>query len=254
MAAGGAKTHDDRRLRANIASSAKTTAYQRFGSALRRNDRDRDGGGSSRENFKTTRPGREVVAPRATFANDATKDSARRAGYSRDVRYEFSGYDNLPSWHQLWVAPGHVDATRRAPPTSPAATYGAFRRVRRTAKTPTYFIADAEAKPLLSELMRGNIEARYGTDDWDAKVLDLLTTSLTASTYSNYEGKIRLFAEFCIDEEGISPLDCTEFTCVRYLARIAERGTIGAGSPQPYLSAINIFLRHTGRDDPQPPA
>eukprot|EP00873_Tetraselmis_striata_P025411 jgi/Tetstr1/445675/TSEL_003480.t1 len=44
-----------------------------------------------------------------------------------------------------------------------------------------------------------------GTDEWDAaKVLDLLTTSLTAITY-NCEGKIRLFAEFCIDEEGISP-------------------------------------------------
>eukprot|EP00873_Tetraselmis_striata_P009347 jgi/Tetstr1/429611/TSEL_019509.t1 len=27
-----------------------------------------------------------------------------------------------------------------------------------------------------------------------------------------------------------------------------ERGTIGAGSLQPYLSAINTFLRHTGRD------
>eukprot|EP00873_Tetraselmis_striata_P028818 jgi/Tetstr1/449082/TSEL_036295.t1 len=62
-------------------------------------------------------------------------------------------------------------------------------------------------------------------------------------------GKIRLFAEFCIDEEGIPPLDCTEATCVRYLARIAERGTIGDASLQPYLSAINTFLRHTGPDD-----
>eukprot|EP00873_Tetraselmis_striata_P044254 jgi/Tetstr1/464518/TSEL_009276.t1 len=97
--------------------------------------------------------------------------------------------------------------------------------------------------------MRGSIETLYRTDDWGAKVLDLLTTSLTASIYSNYEGKIRLFAEFCIDEEGISPLDCTEATCIRYLAWIAERGTIGAGSLQPYLLAINTFMHHTGRDD-----
>eukprot|EP00873_Tetraselmis_striata_P018822 jgi/Tetstr1/439086/TSEL_027576.t1 len=123
-----------------------------FGGALWRNDRGRDGGGSGRENFKTTRPGREAVAPRATFAKDATKDPLVRA--------------------------------------------------------------------------MGSIETLYGTDDWGAKVLDLLTTSLTANTYSNYEGKIRLIAEFCIDEEGISPLDCTESTCVRYLAWFAERGII----------------------------
>eukprot|EP00873_Tetraselmis_striata_P040524 jgi/Tetstr1/460788/TSEL_005972.t1 len=81
------------------------------------------------------------------------------------------------------------------------------------------------------------------------RVLDLPTTSLTASTY-NYEGKIRRFAEFCIDEEGIfPPIDCTESTCVRYLAWIAKRGSIGAGSRQPYLSVSNTFLRHTGWDD-----
>eukprot|EP00873_Tetraselmis_striata_P007342 jgi/Tetstr1/427606/TSEL_017731.t1 len=94
--------------------------------------------------------------------------------------------------------------------------------------------------------MRGGIEALYyGTDDCGAKVLDRPIISLTASTYSNYEGKIRLFAEFCIDEEGISPLDNINPTCVRYLAEVAERRTIGAGSLQPYLSASNTFLRHT---------
>eukprot|EP00873_Tetraselmis_striata_P011972 jgi/Tetstr1/432236/TSEL_002272.t1 len=46
---------------------------------------------------------------------------------------------------------------------------------------------------------KGSIEAMYGKDDWGAKVLDLLTTSLSAITYSNCEGKIRLFAELCID-------------------------------------------------------
>eukprot|EP00873_Tetraselmis_striata_P028620 jgi/Tetstr1/448884/TSEL_036110.t1 len=83
----------------------------------------------------------------------------------------------------------------------------------------TYFIADAEAKAPWSELMRGSIEALYGSDDdWGAK-------------------------------EVISNLDSTESTCVHYLAWIAERGTIGAGSLQPYLSAINTFLFHTGRDN-----
>lgn len=34
----------------------------------------------------------------------------------------------------------------------------------------------------------------HGTDEWCAKVLGLLTTSLTANTCSNYEGKMNLFA------------------------------------------------------------
>eukprot|EP00873_Tetraselmis_striata_P005611 jgi/Tetstr1/425875/TSEL_016249.t1 len=53
----------DRVYDANIASAAKSTALQRFSGVLTRNDRDWDGGGSSRENFKTTHPGRKAVAP-----------------------------------------------------------------------------------------------------------------------------------------------------------------------------------------------
>eukprot|EP00873_Tetraselmis_striata_P014330 jgi/Tetstr1/434594/TSEL_023685.t1 len=64
---------------------------------------------------------------------------------------------------------------------------------------PTYFITDAEAKAYWSEVMRGSIEALlYGTGDWRAKVLDLLTTSLTAGTYD----------EFFISEENNPPMGC----------------------------------------------
>eukprot|EP00873_Tetraselmis_striata_P002958 jgi/Tetstr1/423222/TSEL_001340.t1 len=69
--------YKDRVYDANIASAAKITARRRFGGALRRNDRDRDGGGARRENLKTTRPGRKTVEPRATFANDAIKDCGK---------------------------------------------------------------------------------------------------------------------------------------------------------------------------------
>eukprot|EP00873_Tetraselmis_striata_P027570 jgi/Tetstr1/447834/TSEL_003752.t1 len=79
--------------------------------------------------------------------------------------------------------------------------------------------------------------------------LFLVPKSGTNNTYSIYEGKIRVFAESCIDAEGISSLDCNEATCVRYLASLAERGAISAGSLQPYLSTINTFMRHTGQDD-----
>eukprot|EP00873_Tetraselmis_striata_P041661 jgi/Tetstr1/461925/TSEL_007003.t1 len=46
----------------------------RGGGASRRIDRDRDGGGSNRDNFKNASPGREAAAPRATFTKDVTKD------------------------------------------------------------------------------------------------------------------------------------------------------------------------------------
>eukprot|EP00873_Tetraselmis_striata_P029323 jgi/Tetstr1/449587/TSEL_036674.t1 len=107
--------------------------------------------------------------------------AAQRAMHSRDARYENNGYSALPSMH-------HFGAILMAPVVT------------------------------TRELVRRGIEAMYGTNDWGAKVLDFLTKSPPASTYSDYEGKIRLFAGFCIDEEGIFPLDCTEATCVRYIA------------------------------------
>eukprot|EP00873_Tetraselmis_striata_P021421 jgi/Tetstr1/441685/TSEL_029910.t1 len=100
-------------------------------------------------------------------------------------RDEVSGYSTLPSWHQLRAAPDPANPNPRAPSSDPAAAYGAFRRVRRTTKIPTYFIVDSAAKAPGSELMRGSIETLYGADDWGAKVLDLMTTSLTANTHSN---------------------------------------------------------------------
>eukprot|EP00873_Tetraselmis_striata_P038401 jgi/Tetstr1/458665/TSEL_045055.t1 len=56
-----------------VQQDSAAVAFPRFGGAFLRNDRDRDGGGN-RENLKTARMGRDAVAPRATFAKDATKD------------------------------------------------------------------------------------------------------------------------------------------------------------------------------------
>eukprot|EP00873_Tetraselmis_striata_P027517 jgi/Tetstr1/447781/TSEL_035111.t1 len=110
-------------------------------------------------------------------ATTATGKAAGRARYSRNARYEVGGYITLPSWHPLRGVPDSVNTSnRREPPSDPAASYDAFRRVRRTTKTPTYVIADAAAKAPWSELTQGSIEALYGTDEWGAKMLDLLTT------------------------------------------------------------------------------
>eukprot|EP00873_Tetraselmis_striata_P000116 jgi/Tetstr1/420380/TSEL_011496.t1 len=55
--------YKDRVDDANIASAAKTSARQHFGGGLRRNDRDLDGGGINRNNFKNVRLARETAPP-----------------------------------------------------------------------------------------------------------------------------------------------------------------------------------------------
>eukprot|EP00873_Tetraselmis_striata_P019605 jgi/Tetstr1/439869/TSEL_028278.t1 len=80
---------------------------------------------------------------------------------------------------------------------------------------------------------RASIEALYGTGHGISKVLiDFLTTSLTASTYADYEGiKIRLLAEFCIDKEGTSPPDCAPRR--RASATSPDSRSAGPSAPAP---------------------
>eukprot|EP00873_Tetraselmis_striata_P040871 jgi/Tetstr1/461135/TSEL_006273.t1 len=67
--------YKDRVYDANNASAAKTTARQSFGGALRRNDATGTAAAAAAKTSRHfTRPGRAAVAPRATFAKDATKD------------------------------------------------------------------------------------------------------------------------------------------------------------------------------------
>eukprot|EP00873_Tetraselmis_striata_P046322 jgi/Tetstr1/466586/TSEL_000994.t1 len=82
----------------------------------------------------------------------------------------------------------------------------------------------------------------FGSDELGQRTLDLLSSSLSAQTLKSYAGRLSQFAEFCHDSENISPLEATTATVVRYVARIGERGHIGATSLQPYLSAINTFF------------
>eukprot|EP00873_Tetraselmis_striata_P022371 jgi/Tetstr1/442635/TSEL_030730.t1 len=163
----------------------------------------------------------------------------------------------IPWRHVISFVPPMIrpkPSNRRAPPSDPAAAYGAFRRVCRTStKTPT-FIADAAAKAPWSELMRGVIETLYGTDDWGAKVLDMLTTSFTASTYSNgYEGKFRLFAEFRIDEEDIFPPDYTEAIVSATSPASRSAAPFVPALCNPTLPSTSSYVTPVGMT-PRPPA
>jgi hypothetical protein len=53
--------------------------------------------------------------------------------------------------------------------------------------------------------MRNHVGALVRTDDLGDLTLDLLTGSLTPTTYNNYGTGMRRFTVFC-NEEGITPL------------------------------------------------
>eukprot|EP00873_Tetraselmis_striata_P033322 jgi/Tetstr1/453586/TSEL_003981.t1 len=99
----------------------------------------------------------------------------------RNDRNRDGGGNNLDNFHKARQGPGAA-----APRTATFTIDNA-----KDYEPPTSIIDDAEAKGPWSELMRGIIEALYGTGDWDTKVFDPLTTSLMVHTYSNYEGELK---------------------------------------------------------------
>jgi hypothetical protein len=76
----------------------------------------------------------------------------------------------------------------------------------------------------------------------------MLSNSLAPSSYANYDSAMRQFFAFC-SEEGISPLQATPGSMVRYTAWLGLLGTVAASPLQPYYSAVNKFFR----DHKRPP-
>jgi hypothetical protein len=75
-------------------------------------------------------------------------------------------------------------------------------------------------------------------------VLELLTGSLSITTYNNYGTGVRRFTGF-YDEMGIIPLHATAADMLRFttwLARAGFREIVAASSLQPFFSAINNFF------------
>jgi hypothetical protein len=87
-------------------------------------------------------------------------------------------------------------------------------------------------------LMRNHVGALVGTNDLGDLVLDLLTGSLTPTTYKNYGTGIVTIHIFC-DEEGITPLHATAADMPRFTSWLARAGTVVACSLQPCFSTIN---------------
>jgi site-specific recombinase XerD len=86
-----------------------------------------------------------------------------------------------------------------------------------------------------------------GTDSLGAKTLDLLTAAWAKSTSDTYNIVIKPYLQFC-EEQGLPPLAAAAATISRYIAWIAERGTIKATSLQPYLSFVSGFFKDHGAE------
>jgi hypothetical protein len=96
--------------------------------------------------------------------------------------------------------------------------------------------------------MADTYQSLLGTDTVGVTAVTLLSNSLAPSTYANYDSALRQFFVF-YTEEGISPLQATPASMVRYTAWLGLLGTVAASSLQPYYSAVNKFFR----DHQRPP-
>ena len=92
------------------------------------------------------------------------------------------------------------------------------------------------------------LQSVFDTDDLGARAFALYQSSLQPRTYRNYGSNLTGFLRFCeeILRRNSAP-DITNAEIARYLAWMADQGTVAADSLQPYLSAINKFLMDHGK-------
>jgi hypothetical protein len=97
------------------------------------------------------------------------------------------------------------------------------------------------------EWLRGDLEQWSG----GATALQLMATAREDSTQQQYGRHWAMFVAWCLSQRPpISPMPATPRMMAAYVGYLAERGTIGADSLQPYLSAINSRHADHGLERP----
>jgi hypothetical protein len=84
-----------------------------------------------------------------------------------------------------------------------------------------------------------------GYDALGATTQALLSVTCVPSTTSTYGSTIRRYFDFS-EEHQLAQLAATPAYKARYVAWLGQLGTIKASSPQPYMSAVNDFLKDHG--------
>ncbi len=92
------------------------------------------------------------------------------------------------------------------------------------------------------------LKSLFGSDELGRIATALFQSALTEQTKDNYSSNLSAFYKFC-GERLLDPLTASPIDIARYVAWLGQRGTIAAGSLQPYLSAVNRLLH----DHAQPP-
>ena len=101
-----------------------------------------------------------------------------------------------------------------------------------------------EAAPWAANI-RAHYTAVFGADELGCLAAELLVHAKEPTTYRTYSSAYRSFMTYC-DEVGLEPEKATWISIVRYLAWLGRRGTVGAGSLQVYLSAIDRVRQDSG--------
>ena len=128
------------------------------------------------------------------------------------------------------------------PELRPAPRYHPAASICRSRPAKKYGIREGAPVAPWAASMRLPYLSLLGEDPLGQLGTEMMTSQLAESSYKTYGTGLRSFSAFCATE-GVDILDATPQTIVRYLAWLCDRGTVAAGSLQPYLSSINRFLQ-----------
>ncbi len=81
-----------------------------------------------------------------------------------------------------------------------------------------------------------------GEDELGLIATSLFQSALTVGTCGHYSSNLTSFLKFC-PLASLDPLEVTPVDIARYIAWLGQRGSVADKSLQPYLSAINKFLK-----------
>mmetsp|Transcript_21463 Transcript_21463/g.51206 ORF Transcript_21463/g.51206 Transcript_21463/m.51206 type:complete len:594 (-) Transcript_21463:313-2094(-) len=165
---------------------------------------------------------------------------ARQARGSRAARLERWGLQGtLPSWSYFWRK-GSLNM-RKTLPGLPVWFEDSQQQEEKQTATRYNLLRISPALPW-ADSMKETFRSALGHDSLGRTATELCMASLAPSSMKSYTSCFKKFLQFC-SEEDILPQQVTTNHIVRYIAWIAREGRIAADSLQPYLSAVNKFLK-----------
>jgi hypothetical protein len=93
--------------------------------------------------------------------------------------------------------------------------------------------------------MKPYITKILGSDVLGAKTLAHLSAPWAPNKVSTYGSNVRRYFDLC-EQQRLAPLVATPANMARYVAWLGQLGIIKACSLQPYVSAVNSFVKDHG--------